>query len=198
MKIANSARLSYQMMTHDDAALLFELDQDPQVMRFINGGKPSTLHEIETLMLPRLAAYTNRETGWGLWKVSTLRATPQDNGDAYSSSDLHFIGWILVRPMDFFSDAPKFDDIELGWRFKQSSWGKGYGTEAAMAISDAIAKQASVNYLSAVADEANTASIGIMKKLGMKYVKTDGYATPNGEVEVVYYQMSVIDNEKNS
>jgi RimJ/RimL family protein N-acetyltransferase len=181
MKIANSLRLAFEMIGHDDAELLFELDQDPEVMRYINGGKPTTMEELQTVILPRLDAYFNPEKGWGLWKVTTLA----------SETDLAstFIGWILVRPMDFFSEAPKYHDIELGWRFKRCSWGKGYATEAAKAIAEHIAKQASVTYLSAVADKDNLGSINIMKKLGMAFTKTDDYSTPNGAVIVSYYQM---------
>jgi RimJ/RimL family protein N-acetyltransferase len=183
MKIANSQRLQFEMMGQDDAHLLFELDQDPEVMRFINGGKVSTMEEIETILLPRMKRYTNPDKGWGLWKVTTLE-TELDCPSSY-------IGLILVRPMDFFSDAPKFHDIELGWRFKQMSWGKGYATEAAKVIMDMLARQADVSHVSAVADEENLASINIMKKLGMQFIKRDDYSTPNGPVEVLHYQTAV-------
>lgn len=183
MKIANTQRLQFEMMTQDDGPLLFELDQDPVVMRFINGGRASTMEEIDTVMLPRLKSYANPEKGWGLWKVTTLE-TELDCPSTY-------IGWILVRPMDFFSDAPQFHDIELGWRFKQMSWGKGYATEAAKAFMAMLAQQADVSYISAVADEDNVASIGIMKKLGMQFIKRTDYSTPNGITEVVHYQTPV-------
>ena len=182
MKIANSQRLTFQLMGPNDTNALFELDQDPAVMRFINGGKPSTMEEIETIMLPRMQSYTNAEKGWGIWKVTTL-ATELNCPSSY-------IGWILVRPMDFFSVAPKFHNLELGWRFKQMSWGKGYGTEAAKAVASTLVQQTDVTHLSAVADEDNIASINIMKKLGMQYTHRGDYSTPNGPVEVVYYQMS--------
>lgn len=183
MNIANSPRLRFEMLTQDDAQLLFELDQDPEVMRYINGGKPSTMDEITNIILPRLNAYTNPEQGWGIWKVTTL----SDNATLPST----FIGWILVRPMDFFSDKPKYHDIELGWRFKKCTWGKGYATEAARAVSNAIILQPRVSHISAVADKDNIASINIMQKLGMTYQKVAPYPTPTGEVPVVYYQKPV-------
>lgn len=183
MKIPNSQRLRFEMMSQDDGHLMFELDQDPAVMRFINGGRASTMEEIQTILLPRLKSYTNPDQGWGIWKVTTL-ATELDCPSSY-------IGWILVRPMDFFSDAPKFNDIELGWRFKKISWGKGYATEAAKSIMDMLARQADVSHISAVADEENLPSINIMKKLGMQFIKRDDYSTPSGPVEVVYYQIAV-------
>ena len=42
LEIKNSDRLSYALMTENDADLLFELDRNPEVMRYINGGTPST------------------------------------------------------------------------------------------------------------------------------------------------------------
>ncbi len=39
--------------------------------------------------------------------------------------------------------------------------------------------------------EDNLASIHVMKKLGMKYVKTAIHKDPLGDDEVVYYQMLV-------
>ncbi|QYJ99767.1 GNAT family N-acetyltransferase [Shewanella psychrotolerans] len=182
MNIANSPRLCFEMMGQDDGQLLFELDQDPEVMRYINGGRPSTMDEISNILLPRLKAYTNPEKGWGIWKVSTL----SDN----SALSSRYIGWILVRPMDFFGDSPQYHDIEVGWRFKQCCWGKGYATEAASAVATQIAKQTDVSYLSAVADEGNLASIKIMQKLGMTFNQIAQYPTPKGYVEVVHYQMS--------
>lgn len=92
MQIENSERLRYEPVTEEDAQLLFDLNQDPEVMRYINGGKPSTMAEIEDYFIPRIKGFSNSDTGWGLWKVNTL-ASESDLGDT-------FIGWILVRPMD--------------------------------------------------------------------------------------------------
>ena len=42
--------------------------------------------------------------------------------------------------MHFFSDTPEFDNLELGWRFFRSSWGKGYASEAAIHIKQALSE----------------------------------------------------------
>jgi len=39
MKTPDSERLSYCLMSQADGDLLFDLDQNPQVMRFINEGQ---------------------------------------------------------------------------------------------------------------------------------------------------------------
>ncbi|GGD76544.1 GNAT family N-acetyltransferase [Lacimicrobium alkaliphilum] len=175
MLVQHSERLCYRLMDEDDDALLFELDQDPAVMQYITHGKTTSREEIRNTFIPRMLSYRNAEKGWGLWHVRI-------------KEDDHFIGWILVRPMHFFSEQRDDQDIELGWRFKQSAWGKGYATEAARHITNAIiARDSSIRSISAIAMEDNLGSINIMGKLGMCFVKKDLHKDPLGDMEVVYY-----------
>ncbi len=178
MKVANSNRLSYALMGPADAELLYQLDQDEAVMQYINGGKKTSRQDILDVFLPRMAQYTDATQGWGLWKV-TVTASNQ------------FIGWILVRPMDYFSAQPQYDNLELGWRFMRNSWGQGYATEAAKQIKNSLAEQVGIKRFAAIAMPGNAASIAIMKKLGMRYIKTDIYRDPLGDDEVVFYQLDL-------
>lgn len=178
MNVKDTSRLSFALMDDNDAELLFELDQDPEVMRYINGGKMSTMDDIINVMLPRMNSYRDAEKGWGLYKVIVKESN-------------EYIGWVLVRPMDFFNDNTQWDNLELGWRFKQSSWGKGYGTEAAKAIMDELADQKGYRRFAAIALAGNDASTRIMEKLGMKYIKTDIHKDPLGDLEAVYYQLDL-------
>ncbi len=180
MDVKNSERLSYALMGAADAGLLFELDQDIEVMRYINGGKKTSMQDVNDVFLPRMAKYTNAEKGWGLWKVTI------------TDTDV-FIGWILVRPMDFFNDQPQWDNWELGWRFNRAAWGHGYGTEAAKHIMSKLARSQDIQKFSAIAMPGNQASINIMRKLGMKYLKTELNKDPLGDIEAVYYELNVAD-----
>jgi len=176
MKIENSQRLRFALMTAEDSQLLFELDQDTEVMRYINGGKISSKRDIEEIYIPRMQSYTNEQLGWGLWKVEISQTN-------------EFIGWVLVRPMDFFTDNPQKDNLELGWRFMQKAWGKGYATEAALSITKALSGQTPVKYFTAIVMEEHTRSINVMKKLGMTFLKKELHQDPLGDEEAVYYQM---------
>lgn len=178
MKIENSKRLYYALMTQNDGDLLFQLDQDRDVMHFINGGVPTTQDEIKNVYLPRLKQYTSHKNGWGLWKVFT-----RENHD--------YIGWVLIRPVGFFGKNPDYKNLEMGWRFFKQSWGKGYATEAAESIKQALIAQTKIHKLSAIANEDNQASINIMKKLGMKYIKKYLHEDPIFCEEVVYYELGV-------
>src|SRR5579884_2516065 len=111
-------RLILRRMTMDDLDDLVALDGDPAVMRYLTGGKPTPRDVIEQQYLPRVLGYYERYEGKGAWAV-IARAT----GD--------FLGWASNRPVE---DRP--DEVELGYRLRQSAWGKGYATEAARALVD--------------------------------------------------------------
>jgi hypothetical protein len=86
-------------MGQDDAQALWELDQYPAVMQFITGGKPNSIDTINKVILPAMKAYTDVKQGWGIWQVS----------DKFTQE---YLGWVLVRPMDFFTNEPKLNDLE--------------------------------------------------------------------------------------
>ncbi|UJF20784.1 GNAT family N-acetyltransferase [Shewanella sp. OMA3-2] len=190
--IIETARLTMIQMSLHEQDLLFELDQDEAVMRYINGGRKTTMEDIEQRFMPRLRRYHNPLKGYGLWKVigKDVSAITEDNC-AIAELAGQFLGWILVRPMFFFTDHPHLHDIELGWRFKQSTWGRGIATEAAKAVADLIASHSEVTALSAIADEANTGSINIMKKLGMTFVKKAAHPDVPDNQHVVFYSLSL-------
>ncbi|WP_249314051.1 GNAT family N-acetyltransferase [Pseudoalteromonas sp. S2755] len=106
MQVKDSARLSYRLLTPQDAQLLADLDSDPEVMKYITGGQTNSLEEVKAVYIPRLTEFTDKSKGWGLWGCFEL---PHKT----------FIGWILVRPANFFSEQRNYKDLELGWRFKQ-------------------------------------------------------------------------------
>ena len=180
MQISPSQRLNYRLLdplNPTDQALLLQLDQDPQVMRYINGGQPSTPEHMQQVLLPRLATYTQPDQGWGMWGV-------------FQSDSQTFCGWVLVRPMHFFSTSPDDSDLELGWRFKQALWGQGIATEAAQHIAEALHQQRGILRFSAIAVAENQGSIRVMQKLGMTFVKSGLHRDPLGDMQVDTYSMT--------
>ena len=176
MKIANSDRLSFRLMDKSDADALWLLDQDPDVMHFLNGGKPSTKKDIHEVMIPRMMSYRDESKGWGIWQVSDILS-------------LEYLGWILVRPMGYFTEHNNIEDIELGWRFFKSAWRKGYASEAALAVANAIANQSNAKFVSALAVEDNIRSIGVIQKIGMTFISKNDHVDPLGDFMAVHYQM---------
>ena len=112
-------RLVLRRFTEDDVDHLVELDGDPQVMHFINGGRPTPRAEIETDVLPAFLGYYERFAGYGFWA-------------AVEKSSGQFVGWFHFRP----AKAAPPDEVELGYRLRRSAWGKGYATEGSRALID--------------------------------------------------------------
>jgi RimJ/RimL family protein N-acetyltransferase len=99
-------RLVLRRFTEDDVDNLVELDSDPDVMRFINGGRPTPRHEIESDVLPAFLDYYERFAGYGFWA-------------AVEKSTRRFVGWFHFRP----AKGASADEIELGYRLRKSAWG---------------------------------------------------------------------------
>ena len=178
MQVPDSSRLTFRIMGQDDAQALWEIDQDPQVMKFLNGGKLSSMEQVNSVFIPRMEKYRDSKKGWGIWQVSD-KVTDE------------YLGWVLIRPMAFFTESPNYKDLELGWRFFQKTWGKGYATEAAIAVKDAVVAHADVTHVSALAVADNLASVGVMKKMGMSFVRAYLHTDPIGDFDAVHYQMPV-------
>ena len=81
-----TARLVLRQFTEDDVDNLVELDSDPDVMHFINGGRPTPRREIESDVLPTFLDYYERFAGYGFWA-------------AMETSSGRFVGWFHFRPV---------------------------------------------------------------------------------------------------
>ncbi|QLE85556.1 GNAT family N-acetyltransferase [Shewanella sp. Scap07] len=183
MPTINKQTLHYRLLDDSDALLMYDLDSNPNVMHYITGGRTSTMDDITQLMLPRLNAYRNADKGWGLWGVFTKLEKQRDS----------FLGWILIRPMHFFGPKPNFNSLEIGWRFKESCWGKGIATQAAKHTLNNLCCMQDITTISAIAEPDNLGSINIMAKLGMEF---DSYQQEQGPfdgkpVKVVLYSKSI-------
>ena len=78
---------------------------------------------------------------------------------------------------------PGTPDIEIGWWLARAWWGRGLATEAArVALGDGFAR-VGLGRIVAIAQPANTASIRIMLKLGMRH---EGMMKPRGTPVVLY------------
>ena len=155
-----------ELLPSDDMGM-FELDSDPEVHRFV-GKKPVKHIDESRLMIENIRAQyvTN---GIGRWAV-ILKETNE------------FIGWSGIK---FIRESINNhqDFYEIGYRFIQKHWGKGYGTEAGLAFIDFAFNEMKVENLYAYADAGNKGSQNILEKLGMHYVNSFEY---QGEEEVWY------------
>ena len=147
-------RLLLRRFTMDDIDDVVALDGDPEVMRYISGGKPTPREEIETDHLPAWLSYYERFEGYGFWA-------------AHEKPSGEFLGWFHFRP----PPDHKPDDVELGYRLRRSAWGKGYATEASRALIDKGFRELGVRRVFASTMVVNAASRRVMEKAGLKFVR---------------------------
>ena len=76
-------------------------------------------------------------------------------------------------------------DLELGWSIFRRFWGHGYATEAARAALEFSFEGHSAKRAIAHISADNTASLGVSRKLGMKYESdVDLYGAPIGRYAI--------------
>jgi RimJ/RimL family protein N-acetyltransferase len=148
-------RLQLRRFTENDVENLVELDGDPEVMRFINGGRPTARDEIENELLPAFLDFYERYAGFGFWA-------------AVEKSTDRFVGWFHFRPAQ---GAPP-DEVELGYRLRRSAWGKGYATEGSRALIHKGFAELGVQRVVASTMVVNVASRRVMDNAGLKFVRT--------------------------
>ncbi len=180
-------RLFLRNFTEEDASNLYELDSDPDVLRFVNLGviKGGTAigidyETIKNKTLPTWLCYYEEYENYGIWA-----AVEKTSGE--------FIAWFHFRPASenlFYFNLGFYDasDIELGYRLKKAKWHQGYATEGALAlIHKGFANRETQQVVSmALADRI--ASIRVMEKVCLKFVAK--YFHPEITQEVVKYALN--------
>lgn len=156
--VLTTKRLYLRTFTLEDALLLHELDSDPEVMRYISGGKPTPLAVYVERKLPQWIALYDQAEGIGFWAVQE-RATDD------------FVGWFHLRP-----DRDEPDAMELGYRFQRRMWGKGYATEGSLALIEKAFTDWGVDKVVARTLIGNRASQRVMEKCGLVFESEFWYA----------------------
>ena len=138
-----------------DSSLLKDLDSDPEVMKYLTDGKPSSDEDIQAATNRMLAFKEKFQTRFGMFM-------------AFEKETQEFIGWFIFRP-----DKKTPDDlsnIEIGYRLKKKFWGKGFASEVSQAIVDRGLKDPEIKTIFATAMKDNNGSQNVMKKVGLTYV----------------------------
>lgn len=156
MKIyLETERLYLREFTPEDVDHLVELDSDPEVMRYLTGGKPTPREQVESRVLPRILEYYERLPGFGYWA-------------AIEKSTGAFAGWFHLRPA---IGATSTAEVELGYRLRRSAWGKGFATEGSRALIRKAFTELGVLRVTAQTMAVNRASRRVMEKCGLILVR---------------------------
>ena len=148
--------LRLRRFTADDADHLFALDNDPEVMRYLNGGELVSRDAIVRDILPTFLKVDEDRPGLG-FHAAEDRATAE------------FVGWFVLR----LTGEP--GEAALGYRLRREAWGRGLATEGARALVDWGFRELGLRRVVATTYEQNLASIRVMEKLGMTLIRRFRY-----------------------
>ena len=141
-----------------DVEAVWELHNDREVMRFINGGAPTPRAAVRDEMGDRLLRRYVWPAEYGFWA-----AEERETGE--------FLGWFELRPTDGDGAAP-VDCVELGYRLRTAVWGRGLATEGAHALVRTAFTELGVARVMATTMTVNAGSRRVMEKAGLRYVRT--------------------------
>ncbi|MFH6934586.1 GNAT family N-acetyltransferase [Flavobacterium sp. FlaQc-30] len=166
-KPIETERLLLREVIASDLNGMFELDSNPNVHIYI-GGKPVTTIEQSAAYIENLQQQY-KDFGTGRWAV-ILKETNE------------FLGWSGIKFItDEINNHKNF--YEIGYRFIEKHWGKGYATEAGKAFIEYAFNNLKADAVYAYADAGNDNSRKILEKLGLRYVNSFEYQE---ELEVWY------------
>jgi RimJ/RimL family protein N-acetyltransferase len=143
------------MFRDSDTDAYAEMLADPEVMRFLGGGKPVSRIEAWRNMAMIVGHWHLR--GYGMWAVEE-----RESGE--------LVGRVgCWRPEGW-------PGIEVGWTLRRAYWGRGYATEAARASLDYGFEKLNLTRIISLIAPDNVASIRVAERLGER---------PGGDCEVL-------------
>ena len=144
-----SSRLRLRKLASEDFEWVWQLDRDPEVMRFISGGVPTPREVFEQTYFPRMLHNYPPGLQFGFW-AAELRSIGQP------------IGWFHLRP-----EKQEPYEMELGYRLRRDVWGRGLATEGSLELLRCAFCDWGIPRVVAHTLAVNTASRRVMEKCGM-------------------------------
>ena len=155
MTVLQTITLTLRPCSPSDRADFIDLELDPEVMHFLNGGAvdhENTDPEGVTFLMPR----GSEPYVW------TARRTATNA----------FVGWFCLFP-----ETQTL--AEIGYRLRREDWGKGLATEGALALVNWGFRSAGYDKITACTMAVNHGSRRVMEKIGMKHVRTRFHDFPS-------------------
>jgi RimJ/RimL family protein N-acetyltransferase len=150
----DTPRIRFRRLTIEDVDLLYELDGDPDVMRYLS--RDQTPYDvIRDVKLPLILRTADLYPGLGRWAGLGCRSG-------------EFLGWFALDV-----DSPDMAcRPELGYRLRRAAWGQGLATEGSRALLEHAFLTVGVDAVFAQTMAVNARSRRVMEKLGLRHIRT--------------------------
>jgi RimJ/RimL family protein N-acetyltransferase len=154
-------RLVLRTWKAGDSDRFFAVMNTPNVMRWLGGVQTREAWDAAKVRLDRY----QRDYGHSFWI-----AEDRDSGA--------LLGFCGLKRVNAEGAGPITGDMEIGWRLRESAWGKGIAKEAAIAAMDLAFEHFSAPHVVALTVAGNRASWGLMTRLGMRHRPEFDYIDP--------------------
>lgn len=148
-RLATTDRVYLRELAPSDAASLYSLNSDPDVMRY-TGDTPFLNLAAARAFLQDYDQY--RKHGFGRWAVIRKR-------------DDRFIGWSGLRKDE------QTGEVDLGFRYFAEFWAQGYATEAGRACLQLGFDEFGLDRIIGRSMRENLPSVTVLQKLGMEFLE---------------------------
>ncbi|MFN5416807.1 MAG: GNAT family N-acetyltransferase [Flavobacteriia bacterium] len=170
MKTLQTQRLYLREFTIEDATHFYDLNLDPEVIKHTGDEAFKSIAEAK-IFLENYDHY--QKYRFGRWAV-------------IDKSNEEFLGWCGLKY------SPEKDEVDLGFRFFQKYWNKGFASEAAQACLNYGFNELNLLQIVGRAMKENAASIRVLEKVGMKFLADFDFDGNEG----VIYKIEKDENEK--
>lgn len=159
-----TTRLLLRKMHPDDATDAFDLNNDPDVVRYTGDGPFATVDDARRF-LENYDAYEK----WGYGRLH-----------CYLRSTGEYIGWCGLKY------HPAENETDLGYRLKKKFWNQGFATEAGEVCLYYGFETLKLPAIVGRVMKENTPSIKVLEKLGMQFWKEFDFDAHPG----LYYRIT--------
>jgi len=156
--ILKTERVALRTWEDSDLEAFAEMNADPEVMRYFK----TALNKAESKQLLQRLKEHYQTHGYTYFAAETVKAQ-------------EFIGFVGLAYQTY-ENPPYTPYVDIGWRLKRASWGKGYATEAAFACLKFGFEPLELETIYSVTPLQNLASERVMQKIGM--TKIDEFEHP--------------------
>ena len=150
--------------------LEFQLDSDPEVLRYLSG-RARTRDEVVSSHAQRMDL-GGKVDGLGYWVAFASDGGVRGSTPPPSEDDGEFIGLMMLPPAHG-PDQPDDPTVaDLGYRLVRRYWRQGLASEASRALLRHAFDSVGQSRVIAQTMATNVGSRGVMEKVRMRYVRT--------------------------
>ncbi|MGA5298346.1 GNAT family N-acetyltransferase [Nucisporomicrobium flavum] len=168
--VLRTTRLLLTPLADRHLELEVELDSDPEVLRYLFPG-PRTRDEVVISHAGRMAL-GRKVDGLGFWMAFGSDGARPGSAAPEHEDGADFVGLMMLPPAHGPDQPDEPGVCELGYRLARRFWRRGLATEASRELLRHAFETAGQDRAIAQTMAVNRGSQGVMKAVGMRYVRT--------------------------